>query len=44
MSEAYVVVLKIHPHLPGTHSLKGKRALLRPDKTRLRQRMQAAVA
>lgn len=44
MSEAYVVVLRIHLHLPDTHSLKGKRALLQPVKTWLRQRMQAAVA
>ena len=44
MSEAFVVLLKVHLHLPTARSLKAKRSEVNPVKAWLRQRLGAAVA
>ena len=44
MSEAFVMLLKVHLHFPDTRSLKAKRSEVNPVKAWLKQRMGAAVA
>ena len=44
MSEAFVVLLKVHLHFPDSGSLKAKRSELNAVKAHLRQRMGASVA
>ena len=44
MSDAFVVLLKVHLHFPGSGSLKAKRSELNSVKAHLRQRMGASVA
>ena len=44
MSEAFVVLLRVHLHFPGSGSLKAKRSELNAVKAHLRQRMGASVA
>ena len=44
MSEAFVVLMRVHLHLPDAHSLKAKRSEVNPVKSWLRQRLGAAVA
>ncbi len=44
MSEAFVVVLRVHLHFPESGSLKAKRAQLNSIKAALRDRMGAAVS
>ena len=44
MSEAFVVLMRIHLHFPDAHSLKAKRSEVNPVKSWLRQRLGAAVA
>ena len=44
MSEAFVVLLKVHLHFPESGSLKAKRSELNAVKAHLRQRMGASVA
>lgn len=44
MSDAFVVLLRVHLHLPLARSLKAKRSELQPAKAWLRQRMGATVA
>ena len=40
----FVGILRIELHIPGASSLKGKRAVVRGLKERIRQRVHAAVA
>ena len=44
MSEAFVVLLKVHLYFPESGSLKAKRSELNAVKAHLRQRMGASVA
>ena len=44
MSEAFVVLMRVHLHFPDAHSLKAKRSEVNPVKSWLRQRLGAAVA
>jgi hypothetical protein len=44
MGEAFVVLLRVHLHLPLAGSLKGKRAELNSLKAALRNRLGASVA
>ena len=44
MAEAFVVLMRVHLHLPDAHSLKAKRSEVNPVKSWLRQRLGAAVA
>jgi uncharacterized protein YlxP (DUF503 family) len=44
VSEAFVVLLRVHLHFPGSGSLKAKRSELNAVKAHLRQRMGASVA
>jgi uncharacterized protein YlxP (DUF503 family) len=44
VSEAFVVLLKVHLHFPDARSLKAKRSEINPVKAWLRQRLGAAVA
>jgi hypothetical protein len=44
VSEAFVVLMRVHLHFPDAHSLKAKRSEVNPVKAWLRQRLGAAVA
>ncbi|CAA9509688.1 MAG: hypothetical protein AVDCRST_MAG69-2418 [uncultured Solirubrobacteraceae bacterium] len=44
MPEPFVVLMRVHLHLPDAHSLKAKRSEVNPVKAWLRQRLGAAVA
>ena len=44
MSEAFVVLMRVHLHFPEVASLKGKRAELNRVKAHLRERCGASVA
>ena len=44
MGEAYVVLLRVHLHLPSSGSLKAKRAELNSLKAALRNKLGASVA
>ena len=44
MSEAFVVLLRVHLHFPDAGSLKAKRSQLNSLKAALRERMGAAVS